>query len=186
MELSYFKRLAQRKSEANKIRREGNIPAVIYVRGQNSENVAVSNAEFSALLRQVQPGRLSTTIFKLKDGGGHQRRVILKEIQYAPTTYAVEHLDFEELLDDHKVNVKVPIECVGMGDCAGIKLGGVLRQVIRAVPVSCLPKDIPTAFQLDVRDMSMRDARRLKDIDMPETVRPLANLNEVAVAIVKR
>jgi large subunit ribosomal protein L25 len=186
MELNYQKRAAARKSESNKIRREGGIPAIIYVRGGASENVAVEKSAFSGILRQVQSGRLSTTIFSLQADKGKARRAILKEIQYHPTTYDVIHLDFEELLDDHKVNVKIPIECFGMGDCPGIKLGGVLRQVIRSVPVSCLPGDIPEAFQLDVSTMGMRDARRLRDLNIPETLRPLVDLNEVAVAIVKR
>jgi len=112
--------------------------------------------------------------------------VILKEIQYEPTTYDVIHLDFIELFEDHKINVKVPIECVGAAECPGVKLGGVLRQVIRSFPVSCLPKDMPEVFQMDVRTMGMRDSRRLSDLEIPETVRPLVDLHEVAVAIVKR
>src|SRR5262249_33373803 len=159
MELSYFNRTAARKSEAKKIRREGGIPAIIYARQGVSENVLIDQGDFKGLLRQVQPGRLSTTIFSLKGENGGQRKAILKETQYAPTTYDVMHLDFEELFDTQKVNVKVPIECFGMADCPGIKLGGVLRLVIRAVPVSCFPPDIPTAFQLDVSGLGMRDSR---------------------------
>jgi large subunit ribosomal protein L25 len=186
MKLSYSKRDAARKSESKKIRREGSIPAVLYSRGEKAETITVESNAFTALLRQVIPGRLSTTVFTLNIEGGKAKRAILKEIQYEPTTYDVIHLDFEELYDDHKVNVKVPIVCIGAAECPGIKLGGVLRQVIRAVPVSCLPKDMPEFFQLDVSSMSMRDARRLSDLTIPETVRPLVDLNEVAVAIVKR
>lgn len=186
MQLSYFTREAGKKSNAKKLRREGLIPAVLYSRGKNAESVSVNSGDFASLLRQAVPGRLSTTVFTLSDEKGKSRRVILKEIQYYPTTYEVMHLDFEELFDDHKVNIKIPIECFGMIDCAGIKLGGVLRQVIRSVPVNCLPGDIPEFFQLDVREMNMRDTRRLKDLDIPHTLRPLVDLNEVAAAIVKR
>lgn len=186
MELSYSKRNADKKSESKKIRREGAIPSVLYSRGQSAENIVVGSPEFTALLRHVQPGRLSTSIFILKNKDGSSKRAILKEIQYKPTTYEVMHLDFEELFDDHKVNIKIPIECVGAAECPGVKLGGVLRQVIRAVPVSCLPADIPAAFYLDVRTMNMRDSRRLSDLAIPETLRPLVDLNEVAAAIVKR
>ncbi len=185
MKLSYSKRNAARKSESKQIRREGSIPAVLYSRGGVAETIVVGNNEFMALLRQVLPGRLSTTVFSLNsDGKG--KRAILKEIQYNPTTYDVIHLDFEELFDDHKINVKIPIECVGAAECPGVKLCGVLRQVIRSFPVSCLPKDMPEAFQMDVRTMGMRDSRRLSDLEIPETLRPLVDLNEVAVAIVKR
>lgn len=186
MKLRLIKRVAERKSEAKKMRREGNVPAVIYVKDKASESAAVDGIEFSAALRAIQPGRLATTLFTLVDEKGHERRAIVKEIQYEPTTYRILHLDFEELFHDRKVNVKVPIECVGVVDCVGIKLGGILRQVVRHILVSCLPKDIPTVFQVDVRNMGQMESKRLGDIEIPQTVRPIANLKEVAVVIAKK
>jgi large subunit ribosomal protein L25 len=186
MKLEIFKRTASKKSEIKKIRREGKIPAVIYVKGKATEPVAISAAEFNSHLRSVQSGRLSTTVFTLSEKEGKGRRAILKEIQYEPTTYNVQHLDFEELFDDAKVNVKVPIECTGVVDCVGVKLGGVLRQVIRYLRVNCLPKDIPNVFQVDVKNLAQNESKRLGDLEIPNTVRPLANLKEVAVIVAKR
>lgn len=187
MKLHVSTRSAKIKSAIKMIRRAGNIPAIMYVRGKEGETLTVNGEEFKALLRKVQSGRLSTTIFELVDEQGkHSRRAILKDIHYDPTTYNVIHLDFEELIDDVQINVKVPIECTGLLDCVGIKLGGVLRQVIRHLRIRCLPKDIPSCFQLDITSMEMRDKKRLGDLDIPETVRPLTDLNEVAVVIVKR
>lgn len=186
MNLNYLKRSADKKSESKKIRREGKIPSIIYSRSKDSENIAVDSTEFGAMLRKVQPGRLCTTVFELAAEKGKALRAILKDIQYDPTTYRVVHLDFEELVDNLPVNVKVPIELVGVVDCIGVKLGGNLRQVIRFIRVRCLPKDIPTSFQVDVRAMGMGDSFRLKDIQIPQSVRPLADLNEVAVLVAKR
>lgn len=186
MKLKLLKRDSLKKSETSKIRRSGNIPAVMYVRGKPTDAIAIDGPEFSSILRNIQPGRLSTTIFTLTDEKGKARRAVLKEIQYAPTTYNVQHLDFEELFDDTQVSVKVPIECIGVADCVGIKLGGFLRQVIRHIRVRCLPKDIPQVFQVDVRNLAMYDTKRLADLDIPQTIRPLADLNEVAVVIAKR
>lgn len=186
MKLQFLKRSAEKKSEVNRLRREGVIPAVIYHRGKNTETIAVKGSEFSSLLRTVQPGRLSTQVFELVDESGKVRKAIIKDIQYNVVNYNVIHLDFEELHDDLPVNVKVPIECVGVVDCPGIKLGGSLRQVIRNVRVRCLPKDIPAAFIVDIKTMGIKDVRRLGDLEIPNTIRPLASLKEVAIAIVKR
>lgn len=187
MKLNVTKRTAGKKSESKQLRRAGQIPAIIYMRGKEAaDNIVVKDSEFDAILRQIQPGRLSTQVFALVDEKGKERRALLKEIQYHVTKYNVIHLDFEELADNVPVNVKVPIECTGIVDCVGIKLGGVLRQVIRYLKVRCLPKDIPGAFTLDIRSLGQRDTRRLKDLNIPETIRPLVDLNEVAVAIVKR
>jgi len=186
MKLQTVQRAAKSKGEVNKLRREGYIPAVLYMRGKEGETLAVKSAEFNAFLRGVKPGHLPTTVFTLTDDKGRERRVLVKDIHYEITTYAIQHLDFEELLDDHKLNVKIPIECTGVADCVGIKLGGVLRQVIRHVRIRCLPKDMPTQFELDIRELGLRQSKRLSDIAIPETVRPLVPLNEVVAVIVKR
>jgi large subunit ribosomal protein L25 len=186
MKLQTVKRAAESKSEVNRLRREGFIPAVLYVKGKSGETIAVKANEFNTYLRNVKPGHLPTTIFTLVDADRRERRVVIKDIQYAITTYDVTHLDFEELVEDHKINIKVPIECVGQVDCLGIKLGGVLRQVIRHVRVRCLPRDLPTYFELDVRELGLKQSKRLSDLQIPKTVRPLVDLNEVVAVIVKR
>jgi large subunit ribosomal protein L25 len=186
MKLQMFARSTDKKSESKRIRREGNVPAVIYRGNKLSEAIAVNGTELSTIMRQVQPGRLPTTVFTLVDKDGKEHKAILKDIQYEITTYKVSHLDFEELKNDTKVNVKVPIECTGVVDCVGIKLGGVLRQVIRHLRVRCLPKDIPATFELDVRELEEWGSKRLSALKIPASVRPLVDLNEVAVVIVKR
>lgn len=186
MKLHTVKRTANNKSEVKKLRREGFIPAVLYVKEKSGDTLAIKQSEFSSFLRQVKSGHLPTTIFTLVDDDGKERRVVIKEIQYAVTNYAVTHLDFEELVEDHKINIKIPIECTGQVDCVGIKLGGVLRQVIRHVRIRCFPKDMPSLFELDVRELGLRQSKRLSDLVIPETVRALVNLNEVVAVIVKR
>lgn len=186
MKLKAFKRNAEKKCSVKKLRREGKIPAIIYKKGSAGEELSVDNQMFTSAIRNVRAGQLPTTVFLLQDEKGKEREVIVKEIQYNVTNYDVIHLDFEELVDNIPVNVKVPIECVGIADCPGIKLGGVLRQVIRHLKVRCLPKDIPTSFIVDISTLGISDVIRLSGLDIPNTIRPLINLNEVAVAIVKR
>lgn len=186
MKLQISPRKTDKKSELTRVRLEDNIPAVIYARGKNSEPIVVTGADWDAMSRAVPQGRLSATVLTLTDANGKSRRVIVKDIQYEITTYKVIHLDFEELHDDVKVSLRVPIECTGLVDCVGVKLGGVVRQVIRSIRVRCFPKDIPASFDLDVKSMELFDAKRLTELNIPENVQPLTNLNTVAVVIVKR
>lgn len=185
MKLTTMKREKGGKGDIQRMRRNGNIPAVIYSKGDVGKNIEVNGAEFKAIMRGVKQGCLPTTLFTLKEEG-KDVKALVKEIQYDPTTYDVLHLDFIELVSDVKVRVKVPIQCTGVVDCVGVKLGGVLRQVIRYLQVECLPKDIPTEFSVDVRELNIQQTRRLSDIDLPQNVRPLANMKEVAVVVAKR
>ncbi len=185
MKLNVTSRKAANKSESNQLRRQGLVPAVIYKKGETSETIAIDAKEFSTLLRGVKPGHLATTKFELVEGG-KARLAIIKDIQYNPINYDVIHIDFELLDEKIQINVNIPIEFTGVADCVGVKLGGVIRQVIRGLRVRCYPKDMPESFTLDVKNMSMKDCKRLKDLDIPNTVRPLTDLNEVVVVIAKR
>lgn len=185
MKLNMSKRVGAKKGEVKAIRREGNIPSILYSQKRAAEKIEINGTEFGTCLRQIEQGRLPTTVFALSDGKA-ETKAIVKDIQYHPTTYQVLHIDFEELVNDVPVSVKVPIECTGVAECLGIKLGGFLRQVIRHVKVECLPKAIPTKFVVDVKDLGIKQSRRLSEIQMPAGVRPLAKLEEVVVVIAKR
>jgi large subunit ribosomal protein L25 len=185
MKLTVKERAASTKCAVKQIRRTGDIPAILYSSSSASKMISIDGIEFSSLMREIKPGRLPTTIFTL-NFDGKQSRAVVKDIQYHPTTYRVVHLDFEELHEGVALNIKVPITCVGIVNCAGIKLGGFLRQVIRHVKVECLPKLIPSEFIVDVKDLGINQSMRLSEIPMPQGVRPLAALNEVVVVIAKR
>ncbi|MEM8629073.1 MAG: 50S ribosomal protein L25 [Chlamydiota bacterium] len=183
MKLSLFPRLDRKKSALTKIRAEKNIPAVIYGAIKN-QPVFVQGAAFSALLRQIPENHLSNTIFTIEYDGS-EYKALVKGIEYNKTTYEVLHLDFM-IPKDKPVNVKIPIVCNGVIDCVGIKLGGSLRRLIRSFPVQCTMENIPSFLEVDVREMQVGDAKRLRDIALPPEVRPLLNLNEVAVTIAKQ
>ena len=185
MKLAVKKREGEKKKDLKQIRRDGNVPAIVYSSKSQAETVIIDGAQFNAILRDMKPGQLPTTIFTLVDGK-KEKRAIIKDIQYHLTTYRVSHIDFEELIENVPVSVKVPVNCIGVGDCIGIKLGGFLRQVVRHVKVECLPNHIPSEFLVDVKDLGIRQSKRLKDIAMPNGVRPLTSTEEVVVVIAKR
>lgn len=185
MKLSVFPRAAERKSDAKKHRRQGQVPGVLYGVGKTNQNIYFQLDEMQAILRKLRPGLLATTLFDLHEGST-ERKAIIKEIQYHPASYAILHVDFVLLSDNEPVTVNVPIHVSGLAECVGVKLGGFMRQVIRSLKVSCLPKDLPQEFDLDVRDLDVSQSKTLSDIVIPQNVRPLAKMNEVAVVIAKK
>jgi large subunit ribosomal protein L25 len=186
MELNVKQRVANKKTENKTIRREGGIPAIVYSQGKEGVTCSVDKIEFQKALNQLRTsGTLSTTIFSLKNDK-KITKALLKDIQYHVVSYDVLHLDFIELIDSVEVDVNVPIQCIGVMDCVGIKLGGNLRQVVRAVKVRCLPKNVPSQFEIDIRELNVGQGKRVSDIEMPKGVRPLMDSNSLAVVIAKR
>lgn len=172
---------SRKTSESKRLRREGKIPANLYGYG----SIAVDAGAYQKALNSIEPGTLSTQVFTLKTEQG-DRRAILKEVQYHPSTYAVLHLDFEELQEDKPVCVNVPLKCLNTADCQGVKEGGSVRQTIRTLRVRCLPKHLPSKFHFDVLHLGIGATLKLKDLKIPENVRPLAKMGEVAVVISKK
>ena len=190
VELDIFERAKTSKdgvkqNSAKQLRRSGNIPVVIYSKGQPAKAAFVSKEAVDTVLREVEEGFLPTTTFNLKDESGKVSKALVKDIQYHVTTYAVLHIDFIELQKDHKIDVKVPIHCLGTVECVGVKGGGYIRQVMRHLPIRCLPQYIPYKFELDVKELDLRQAKRVEDLRLPEHVTTLIKPQEVIVSIVK-
>ena len=185
-EIRFDKRDAKNKGEAKRLRRAGKVPAVFYSQNDTSENVAIATEDFQEVLRNLKPGFLPTTIFKLVDTSGKERRAIIKDIQYNVTNYNVIHLDFQELDETKKVSLNVPIQCINQVDCVGVKAGGFVRAIMRHLKVLCLPKDIPTHFDVDVKDLGMNQIKKVKDMTIPSQVRSLGREDDTVVTIVKR
>ncbi len=60
MKLTVTKRTRATKSALKAIRREGNIPAVVYGLGHPVEPIVINGSEFLAILRTISPGHLAT------------------------------------------------------------------------------------------------------------------------------
>jgi large subunit ribosomal protein L25 len=185
VEMELFARDVKSKGQTKALRREGKIPCVVYSKGSVGENYTVASEAIEKVLRELEFGFLPTTVFVLKDKAGKKRKAIIKDIQYKVTSYDVLHIDFLELIADQPVNLKVPLQCLGTADCVGIKAGGFLRQVKIHIPVRCLPKNIPSHFEVDVKDVDIRQVKRVSDIRMPKDVVPLVKQQDVVATVVK-
>lgn len=185
MKFQVTKRPAGKKSETRRIRREGNIPAVLYSKGDKGLELIIEGIPFKKLLDTIESGTLSSKKITLEIDG-KEVPALVKDIQYHPTTYQILHLDFEELHDDIDVTLNIPLKMAGAVDCAGVKLGGVLRQVIRTVKVRCKPRDIPSRFDLDVKQLGLGQSLKLSSLSIPPGVEPRCSLKEVAVVVSRR
>lgn len=186
MELTTFPRNKQKKSEISSVRRQGNIPAVIYSASVPARSVTVDGAAFAAAMRSIKKGHLPNTIFTLKEENGKSVRAVVKEIQYHRVSYNVLHLDFQELVEGELVSLNVPVEMTGSAECVGVKAGGGLRLIKRHVRVQCKPQHIPFELTIAVQDLQIKGSKRVRDVALPSGVEILAAPQEVIAVVGKR
>ena len=147
--------------KSKQIRNAGKIPAVIY--GPDVlEHFTVTHNEVKQLI--------FTPDFKLGevslDGKAH--KCIIKDIQWHPITDQINHIDFLALKEGTLVNVEIPVRFKGVSP--GVKAGGALMQTMRRVKVKVDPKDLVDELYIDISELELGDAVRVKDIEMPESM----------------
>jgi large subunit ribosomal protein L25 len=162
--LVVMKRDSSGKNEARRLRAAGQIPAVVYgarKEGKTPVGVPVA-ADPKALLRILHSETGANTLITLKLDGS-ESRVMVKEYQLDPVTHQLLHADFYQLAMDREIEVTVPV--VVRGEPKGVKLqGGMLDFVTREVQVLCLPANIPERIEVDVTELELHQAVRLRDL----------------------
>jgi large subunit ribosomal protein L25 len=186
MKLAITPRTSEKKREAKRLRVNKKIPACLYNRGEKSSAIAIDKLEFDALLRSIPKGQLSTVVFALNDGQGQEFNAVIKEIQYNKTSYEVEHLDFAKVEGKERITVNVPVVLANVVDCAGVKMGGQIRLLIRQIKVNCPGDKIPTSFVIDVKDMNVEQMKKIADLNLDKDLRPIISPNEVILMIAKK
>ena len=162
--LEVVRREGRGKNESRRLRAAGRVPAVVYgarQEGKAPEGVAVA-ADPKEVLRILHSESGANTLITLKLDGA-ESRVMVKEFQLDPLTHQLLHADFYQLAMDRAITVTVPI--LIKGEPKGAKLqGGVLDFVTREVQVQCLPADIPEHIDIDVSELMLHQAVRLRDL----------------------
>jgi len=158
------KRDGRGKNEARRLRVSGQVPAVVYgarKEGQAPEGVPVA-VDPKEVLRILHSESGANTLINLKLDGG-ESRVMVRDYQLDPITHQLLHADFYQLAMDKAITVPVPV--VIKGEPIGVKQqGGLLDFVTREIQVQCLPTDIPEHIDLDVSELALHQAIRVKDI----------------------
>ncbi len=154
------------KKAARSIRKNGQIPAVLY----SKNGVAHFITNHSAVKSIVY-----TPEFKLAEIeiDGKSTKAILKEIAFHPVTEAIEHIDFLELIKGHEVKANIPVKFRGISP--GVKAGGKLIRTLRTVNVKTKPEYLVDSLFVDIDELELGSAVRVRDIETPEGIELLVN-----------
>ncbi len=151
------------KGVARRLRRAKQIPAVLYGPKTEPVTLSIDAIEFDRVIRE---NGTSGLFFDLKIDGaaGKNRIAMLKEFQ--SDIYGLEylHVDFHEIDLDTQVSVTVPVETIG--ECKGVKEGGMLQVIRRELDILCKPADTPETIQIDTTNLEMGDSVHVEDLDL--------------------
>ena len=149
------------KNESRRLRRMGQIPAVVY--GDESRKGVSITVDPSAVIEILHSESGVNTLIGLTVDGGKSNKVLVKEFQLDPISNDLLHIDFYKLALDKVLTVTVPI--VLTGESLGVKQqGGIVDFVQREVQLECMPTAIPENIEIDVSDLMIGQGVRLRDL----------------------
>jgi large subunit ribosomal protein L25 len=148
------------KSVTRKLRVAGVIPANLYGSGGDPVTMQVKNADLIEIFRHHG----SNVLIELNFEGEEAILSLIREHQIHPVSRKSVHLDFQRVQLGKPINVIIPIEVVG--EAPGVRnFGGILEQITRSVEVSCLPREIPDSYVVDVSELDINESIHISDLE---------------------
>ncbi len=143
------------KKSSKEIRKEGNVPCVIYGKEKNIHFFAHENS-FKNLVYTPEAHLVKLSI------EDKEYMAVLKDMQFHPVKDNILHADFIEINDTKPVVINIPIKV--SGDSVGVIAGGKLSIKRRSLKVKGLAKDLPEALHIDITDLKIHEGVKIGDL----------------------
>lgn len=159
------------KKAAKALRKEGQIPVVLYGNepvalpyegkaGKGEKIIEISNnraiivTDLTVTKEAVRKLIYTPEIF-LVELNFNSKKVyaILKDIQFHPVSDEILHIDFLEVFEKKPVEIDVPV--VLEGHSVGVKAGGKLNLEMRKLKVKAPYKDVPEKLVINIDDLGL-------------------------------
>jgi large subunit ribosomal protein L25 len=179
--LNAFPRTLARRGGVKKLRTSGRVPAVIYGRQQQPQNLEVSLVELENLIHHSVSENVLVDL-AVKDDPRPKRLALMQDVQHHALSGKMLHVDFHEVAENEKVTIMVPVETTG--EASGVKnSGGVLEHVLFKIKVRALPKDLPEIITVDVTSLEIGQAIHIGDIKPGPGVEVLGEKHVSVIAV---
>ena len=165
-------------TKADAVRKAGKIPAVFYGKKEASTSISIPKIDFLKVWKEA--GESSVITLETPVG---QKESLIQDVDLDPVTGVPRHADFYVFEKGHKVEVKLPIEFIGVSPAVK-DLGGMLVKVLHELKVEAMPKDLPHNIEIDISTLiQFGDQILARDIILPTGV-ILQEHTEEVVALV--
>ena len=143
------------KKSSKAIRKEGNVPCVIYGKEVNVHFYTHEN-NFKNLV-YTPDAHLVKIVLEDKEF-----KAVLKDMQFHPVKDNILHADFIEIFDNKAVVINIPIKV--SGDSVGVIAGGKLSIKRRNLKVKGLANDLPEALHIDITNLKIHEGVKVGDL----------------------
>ena len=155
------------KGASRRLRLTGEVPAIIYGGKKDAEKISILHKDITKALENdaVYSSIISLSI------DGKAEDTIIKDIQRHPAKQIILHMDFLRVSKTTKLQTRVPLNFINEDICVGVKLGGgLIAHTMTDIEVSCLPKALPEAIDVDMAEVDVGQIVHLSELTLPDGV----------------
>lgn len=152
------------KGASRQARRDGLVPAVVYGHGSEPRHVLLPGHATSLALRGNENALIEL------DLAGEKLLVLTKAVQRHPIRTGVQHVDFQLVNRNERVEVEVPVTVVGDAEPGTIHMIEAANLLVSAPAVS-----IPEAIEVDVTGVAGGTIITVADLKLPAGVEALGD-----------
>ena len=146
------------KSFSKTMRKNGNVPCVIYGGAEEAPvHIGISENELRKII-------FTPNVYKINISVEDQSyETIIRDIQFHPVNDNILHVDFLQMQEDKPVSISIPVKLTG--NSIGILNGGKLNLVMRQLTIRSLPKDLPDNIEIDITALKIGQSIRIESLD---------------------
>ncbi len=154
-------------SLVRRLRKEGDVPAILY--GGNKKNVSIA-INHNVLFHSLEKKEFHSAVISI-NVDGNKEQAILRDVMRHPYKITVLHADFQRVIAKEKLTMTLPIHFVGEQECLGVRTSnGIISHLMTEIEVTCLPKNLPELIELDISELDINQSLHLSDIKLPAGV----------------
>ena len=170
----------QTKGQVNALRKNGEVPGIIYGGKNSNEKISLTKKDVKILINKEN--FLSNVISINLEG--KEQRVLPRDIAFDIVSDEPIHIDFLRIVKGAKIILEIPVKFINNDLSPGLKRGGVLNIVRRKVELTCPTENIPTELIVDLNGLDIGSSIKISSIKLPENVNPTIQGRDFVIATV--
>jgi large subunit ribosomal protein L25 len=164
----------------NKLRATGFIPAILYGGKNPNQKISIEKKDVRDI---INSDTFLSKVLEL-DIEGKKEKVLPREVSYHVVSDEPIHIDFMRIVSGKKIVIDIPVIFINHSDSPGLKRGGVLNIVRRAVELKCPAENIPNDITIDLAGTDIGTSIKISYVKLPENVTPTITDRDFVIATV--
>jgi large subunit ribosomal protein L25 len=163
----------------NQLRHDGVVPAVIHNHGQESIHVMGPETELVKIYQAA--GKHHPLNLEV---GSDKYLALIKDAHFDPVKRRLQHVVFQAIRQDEKVEAEVPIRIDG--EIPAEKIGLMVLRQLDEVEIEALPKHLPDELVVSAEALAeLHDKITVGDLDVPDGVTILTDPEHPIATVVE-